>query len=167
MEKNRRKRNFILTAFLLTTLSFSLSSCYRGTKKRNVFVPGVFEGYDSLSGTVKCEFFVTEINSEQYLSSNFQNVVKDLVTSKYYALELYVTDSDGTRTKYEIGKLVDYYEGVVALPISYTDGHISIDPVKFIWKYHSDIDDEWNHYCYDVRICETDDYHFGLDMRGE
>lgn len=158
MEKIRRKRNFLFTALLLTTLPFGLSSCGRGTKKRNLFVPGVFESFDSSSEGVKCEFFVAEINSEQYLSSNCQNVVRDLLTSKYYALELYVTDSDGTRTKYDIGKLVDYYEGVHTHPILYTDGHIDIMPVKSIWKGGSEIESKEGDHCYNIWIYESDRY---------
>ena len=130
-------------------------------------MPGVFEGYDSLSGTVKCEFFVAEINYEQYCSSNYQNVVEDLVTSKYYALELYVTDSDGTRTKYEIGKLVDYYEGVIALPILYSDGNIDISPVMYRRKVDSEIEAKKGDYCYTVWTNEPGDHCFGLDMKGE
>ncbi len=171
MEKIRRKRNFLLAALLLTTLPFGLSSCGRGTKKRNLFVPGVFESFDSSSEGVKCEFFVAEINSEQYFSSNCQNVVRDLLTSKYYALELYVTDSDGTRTKYDIGKLVDYYEGVRACPFLYTDGHIDVMPAIFKWKGDSEPKAKTGDDCYSISIYESSGYepkyYFTLYMKGE
>ncbi len=170
MKKACSAHKSIAKVVVFALSSFALASCFEHDMKHNVFVPGVFEGVDELTGEATCEFAVFEINSEEYYYANGQNAVKDLLTSKYYALRLYVTNSNGIRVKYNLGPLFDYYDGgVKECPFTYTDGCVDITP--YIWDRELSETISKDEPCYLIEIFESNSleikYLFTLQMKGE
>lgn len=128
MKKILSNRNKTSISLSLLLVSLVLTSCGGVNKRKGIFLPGTFEGYKNHSEDLKCCFSVSEISIDDYLMAAGQNVVQDLVALKYYSLDLYFEDKNGTRTDYEISNLSDMHNQSTEVPVAYTNSNIEIWP---------------------------------------
>ena len=109
---------------LVLSFIYSLSSCgflSKYSKRTNIFYPGSFQGIDEYNNEISCYFNVEEIDKDQYGEANGINVIQDLVSLKYYALEFYAVLEDGSKKSYELKNFSDAYKGATGTKIAYVD----------------------------------------------